>query len=267
MAIQVPVVNQRPWLMRICPPRWRESLFYRLYLDRFGEFTPLYRGAALEFALNIYMWNLVPGDIISGCIALGGIYEWYLSRRIVAMVRCGSTRFVDVGANMGYFSLLWASLSDHARVTAVEPVARNVALLTANRDGNGLRERIKIVAAAASDSKGQISFAEGPADQTGWGGIAASGATQVPCVRLDEVIGDEFIDLLKIDVEGAEALVLSGARRLLEERRIRRIVFENNLERAAEHTGDCAKNIVEAYGFSCVRLGRNQGMWWAELAP
>ena len=52
--------------------------------------------------------ELVPGDWISDCIAFTGVYEPELSRGIAAKARRGGT-FIDIGANLGYFSLVWAA--------------------------------------------------------------------------------------------------------------------------------------------------------------
>ncbi len=263
-GVPPPMTAIRPWIMRHCPPRWREGIYYRVFQSRAPGFPTLYREAPLEYGRNAFMWNLIPGDIISGCVAFTGLYEWHLTQRIVELVKGGAARFIDVGANMGYFSVLWASLNPASKVTSFEPVGRNVELLTGNRDGNRLGDRIEIIGKAVSDSDGELTFDAGPPDQTGWGGISTAGSLIIPCVRLDDVIGDEPVDLMKVDVEGAEALVLRGAGRLLSRGIIRRIVFEYNPERAAEHEASNARSIVERHGYRCRRLGADAGMWLAE---
>ena len=71
------------------------------------------------------MHSLLSGDVISGNIAFNGFYELELSQRIVHLARQG-TVFVDVGANMGYFSLLWAGINPSGRVIAFEAAPRNI---------------------------------------------------------------------------------------------------------------------------------------------
>ncbi len=256
------MLTAKPWLMRLCPLRWREGVYYRLFQRRAAKFLPLYQCASIECSHGAFMWNLVPGDIISGSVAFTGVYEWHLTQKIVQLVQGGAGRFIDVGANMGYFSILWGSLTPKAKVTSFEPIERNVKLLTRNRDGNNLGDRIEIIAKAASDSNGGLTFDPGPPDQTGWGGISPTGPLTIPCVRLDDAIGDERVDLMKIDVEGAEAFVLRGAERLMRQGTIRRVVFEYNSERAADHLGDNARSIMESHGYRCQRFC--PGMWLAE---
>jgi hypothetical protein len=109
---------------------------------------------------------------------------------------------------------------------------------------NGLGDRIKIVPKAAGRVNELLTFDIGPEAQTGWGGIslgAGESTIQVQAVRLDETL-DEPIRFLKIDVEGADPWVLEGCERLLRERRIDEIWFEENKERATllgidEHAG------------------------------
>jgi FkbM family methyltransferase len=99
-----------------------------------------------------------------------------------------------------------------------------------NVEQNHLEDRIMIVSKAASDRAGRTAFDLGPADQTGWGGFSTNSATAtvVPTVRLDEELPDAKIDVLKIDTEGADTLVLLGCERLLRNRRIQIIYFEQN---------------------------------------
>ena len=78
---------------------------------------------------------------------------------------------------------------------------------------------------------GTITFDAGPAEQTGWGGISStvsSTTIDVPLVRLDHELPDSPIDVLKIDVEGADTWVLLGCEALLKKKRIGTIFFEQN---------------------------------------
>jgi len=255
----------RPWWMRICPAKWREAVYYRFLQKRTGDFASLYTRASLLYAHDASMWDLIPGDVISGCVAFGGVYEWHLTQMMVELVKGGAETFIDVGANMGYFSVLWASLSTRARVISFEPVRRNLIRLANNRERNSLGDRIKVIDKAASNYSGEVRFAEGPELQTGWGGMSTEGSLIVPCVRLDEIVEERKIDLLKVDVEGAEAVVLRGCERLLGNRAIRRIVFEYNRERAADYVGEDPCDLLEIYGYRCTHLKDRGGMWLAEL--
>ena len=78
-------------------------------------------------------------------------------------------------------------------------------------------------------------FDLGPADLTGWGGISLE-ATQttinVPVERLDNLIDENtVIDVMKIDVEGADTWVIMGAEKLLLQKRVKVLYFEQNKTR------------------------------------
>jgi FkbM family methyltransferase len=88
-------------------------------------------------------------------------------------------------------------------------------LFQKNVERNNFQDKISLVPKAAGDRAGTIQFDAGPPDQTGWGGItdgSSSKALDVPMVRLDEQLGNINIEVLKIDVEGADTLVCSGAK-------------------------------------------------------
>ena len=181
------------------------------------------------------MYDLVPGDAISGSIAFNGFYELSLSRHIMRLAWDGGL-FVDVGANMGYFSLLWVGANTSNTAIAIEASPRNINLVENNIARNGFSDRIALVPKAVGDRDGDVSFDLGPAGQTGWGGMtftAGEGSVVVAVARLDGLLGDGEIAVLKIDVEGADTLVLKGCERLLRSKRIRKIFFEQNARRMA----------------------------------
>ena len=229
---------KRPLPLRILPNRLRESLFYRHYRPRFSAWRHLYERAELAYAPGHYMQDLSPGDVISDSIAFLGHYERPLTTQLVSRARSGGGLLVDVGANLGYFSLLWAAAHPSSRAIAIEASPRNLACLRANVAANHLQERISIVDKAAGREPGTLPFQLGPPDQTGWGGFAAAPSNEtvmVQIVRLDDLVpGGARVDFLKIDIEGADTWALMGASRLLHERRVREIWFEENLERMGE---------------------------------
>jgi len=249
------MVMQQRFLISL-PSRLR-AIFIRLLRERFpGLHRNLYDHASLRFAPRMRM-HLVPGDIISDSIAMTGVYDEELSNAIVADSTMRGL-FVDVGANLGYFSLLWSSVASGNRSVAFEASPRNIELLRRNVTRNCLADRIDVVAKAASRANEILSFSVGPVEQTGWGGISIDSGLptiDVESVRLDETVHSP-IRFLKIDVEGAEPWVLEGSERLLRSRLIQEIWFEENKERAAllgieVHAGP---RYLERLGYSCEPL-------------
>ena len=223
----------RPLLLRLLSPALRLPVFYRFYRDRSAESHALYEDAALHFAPKIHM-ELLPTDEGHSHIAFTGFYELRLTKMIVALARRGGL-LVDVGANYGYFSLLWAATNPQNTVVAFEASPRNHAAFIRNVERNGLGDRIAAESEAIGRESGLMRFEIGPDEQTGWGGLTKepfAKSIQVTMTTLDEVIPDEAkIAVLKVDVEGADTWVLEGARELLKRRRIAHIVYEENQKR------------------------------------
>jgi len=124
----------------------------------------------------------------------------------------------DIGANVGYFSLLAAVLAGaDGKVYAFEPLPRNIAFLRKHVALNQL-DTIEVYEAAVSDHAGEASFDLG--SSTAMGHLADSGELKVQMVCLDELLSNGQVsppDYMKVDVEGAEYVALSGARKLLAE--------------------------------------------------
>ncbi|HTJ78626.1 MAG TPA: FkbM family methyltransferase [Rariglobus sp.] len=115
--------------------------------------------------------------------------------------------FLDIGANIGYYSLSAASLG-FARVVAIEPNPRLVPRLQFNASVNGLDERFRLVPCAVSDHEGEM-FLHSPGDM-GSGTVsttASDGSVSVNVNTLANILTESGVDQVsafKIDVEGHE---------------------------------------------------------------
>ena len=186
--------------------------------------------ASIKYFDDLQM-ELHPGDIISDSIHVNGAWEEDLSDRLLSIARDSGGLLVDVGANLGYFSLLWAKSRPDNQVLAFEASPRIYPKLFRNIALNGLDRPVSSLPAALGDRLGVLDFVLGPEQQTGWGGLLSDpnqASCKVVCARLDELVPEARIRLLKIDVEGADTLVLRGCERLLRRRQIKEIVYEQN---------------------------------------
>ena len=156
----------------------------------------------------------IAGSFNHGCWL--GSYELAKQRKVIQLVRAGMVCW-DVGAHVGFYTLLFAELvGPLGKVFAFEPLPRNVDLLRRHVEMNGYRN-VRILPCALGGFDGEASFDPGP--NPSMGSIAASGSLRVPCARADTLLATgevEAPDVIKIDVEGAEAAVLRGARRIME---------------------------------------------------
>jgi FkbM family methyltransferase len=144
--------------------------------------------------------------------------------------------FIDVGANVGTYSVLCASVG--AQVIAIEPAPDTAALLRENNELNG--GTIEIIEAAVGSEAGTARFTMG---QDTVNQLDTDGTEMVTVVTLDSLIGDRTVAGVKMDIEGGELDALSGATSALREHRIHLI----QLERArAEDREPIARLLTDA---------------------
>jgi FkbM family methyltransferase len=134
---------------------------------------------------------------------------------------------VDVGAQIGAVTVLSARRFAASRVLAFEPSRHNFALATANVERNGCAGVVLQRAAVAARSGEAVLFLNRTATHSLRQPTPRREVVQA--VSLDEALhGEPVIDLLKIDVEGAELDVLDGARATMA--RTRRVAIETHAE-------------------------------------
>jgi len=256
--------GKRPLLMGMKPLWLREKIYYRFYRRRAALFRDLFQAAELEFARKVNL-SLCQTDESHKVIAMTGFYELDVSKHIVSLGKEGGV-LVDVGANYGYYSCMWAGIEKNNRVFAVEALPDNVRHLRENIRRNNLERQVKVLECAIGRKAGNMGFKIGPKEQTGWGGLTGSGDKEdfvVPVITLDELAKNRYfdhIDVLKVDVEGADYWVLRGARKLLEAGKIHHVFYEENIPRMNAlgiHTR-AAKQYLEGLGYRVIRLNRKE---------
>ena len=143
----------------------------------------------------------------------GGRYEEdYLA--VLTSFRRPDSVFLDVGANLGVYSLRLAPLMRTGRILAFEPHPLVRELFARSVHLNGLRDRIEIFACGASDHDGTERLVA-PQGHVGGASIHADpearGGVEIEVRRLDGLLGPAFrCDLVKLDVEGHELAALRG---------------------------------------------------------
>lgn len=170
-------------------------------------------------------------------LLLRGQYEPEAADAFISVLKPGMTVF-DIGANIGYYTTLAAAaVGTSGRVYAFEPDPRNVQVLTQNAaQARGAPISVVPAAIGAQESTSLLflnpkdssinSLARANANVLGPGDTAQGVA--VACVTLDGFIQHEQIqppDVIKMDVQGAEMLALSGASGVLAHRPLK-IFFE-----------------------------------------
>ena len=167
-----------------------------------------------------------PQDMhVSRKIRQDSIWEPYETSLLLCGLSSGAV-FVDVGANIGYFTVVAASLvGEHGQVFAFEPDPSNFALLLENCEHNFLHSRVHAVQAglAAGNQKGSLYLSE---DNLGDHQVypGKDDREQLDITLLDgsdylrpklKAEGLSQIDLIKIDTQGSEYQVVKGLMPLL----------------------------------------------------
>jgi FkbM family methyltransferase len=186
-------------------------------------------------------------------VILEGGYEPRLVRQFLAHVD-RERDVLDVGANVGFFSVLAAKTISARRVVAVEPTPNALSRLRRNLALNGVDPKVLVfegVLAAAPGSL-EIHYVEGMEEYSSLGQIAhpavegsAVRSKTVEATTVDELVSRTGIDpgFIKIDVEGMEHVVLAGATAVLERRRpvvmteLSDVLLRKNGSSAAEVVG------------------------------
>jgi FkbM family methyltransferase len=138
----------------------------------------------------------------------------------------------DIGANVGYFSLLASVLvGEKGKVFAFEPLPRNIEFLKKHISLNKLTN-IEVIEAAVSSQSGEAFFDLGAS--TAMGHLSDSGKLQVQMVCLDDLVSAGEVtapDYIKLDVEGAEYDALRGAEAVID--KFHPVLFLDTHQRSA----------------------------------
>jgi len=205
----------------------------------------LYRLGPITVALRRLLNRAAPDTRILVEVAAGGVRgarlwldlqkekDYWLGSYELDLQEAARTRIqpgwviYDIGANIGYLSLLFARLcAPGGRVIAIEALPDNSIRLQEHSALNPEPVKIEVIHAAVLDRSGPVEFfvhnSGGMGKVSGSAGrnVEYGRAIQVDGVTLDELILERRYpppSLIKIDVEGGEALVLTGMKRTLQE--------------------------------------------------
>jgi FkbM family methyltransferase len=156
---------------------------------------------------------------ISGALVRTGVFEPFESEWVAQEVRPGDV-VLDIGANIGYFTLLFARLvGPHGRVFAFEPDPANFELLRRNVAANGYRN-VELVPSAVSDRTGPARLfrcADNAGDHRAYDSADGRHAVAIEAVELDRYLDRPGlrIDFVKMDIQGSEWRALRGMHGLL----------------------------------------------------
>ncbi len=153
-----------------------------------------------------------------------GYYEPFQSDILLELGK-NSKRFFDIGANMGFYSLALAIENPNLLVTSFEPQPDVYQMMLKNIELNGLQKRIKLVNMGLGHQVEELTMYIPSFTGTGGGSLknlhedeGEAREIKIPVKPLD-TIETALVDLIKIDVEGFELNVISGAHGLVTQHR------------------------------------------------
>jgi FkbM family methyltransferase len=201
-------------------------------------------------------------------IWLFGSYEPDETRYFNDIIKADDVCF-DIGGNVGYFALLMSKAAAAGSVHVFEPIPMNATLVKANAELNGLSNvLVNNVAVGAEEGSANFSISIDSAysSMRATGRIAEAQSIEVPLITLDNYIdrtGIRKVDIMKVDVEGAEDMVLVGASALLSDsaRRPRVVLlelFDENLIPFGTSVGAIVERMI-AFGYRANVLANGGG--------
>lgn len=179
-----------------------------------------------------------------------GTYEPEHTEAFCRLMPAGGVVF-DLGAHLGYYTLIASeSVGAEGRVVAFEPEPDNLRRLRRNLALNKT-SNVQIVEACVGAQAGTASFLIGKTSRSGR--MAEEGQLTVPVVSLDELVASGAYpppDMVKMDIEGAEAQALEGARGLLVRHRPDILLSVHGRE-----VGEACLSILADCGYTVEPLG------------
>jgi FkbM family methyltransferase len=223
-------------------------------------------------------------------ILLDGYWEQWITNVFLSVVQPGM-RVIEIGANMGWYSLLAAAnIGPAGKLVSFEANPRMAEILRRNMSINGFLDRTQIVNKAAFSANQTLKF--GVYDKyMGGSSLLAAGAQTVSddshvgifdpqvndtfrVIEVEAVALDSYfahgskVDFIKIDAEGAEPHILAGADRLLAENKDVQIMteFAPQLLRRGGSSAEEFYDSIRALGFRTYRIERDATLLESQLS-
>jgi len=199
--------------------------------------------------------RIYPGNEVFRSIFVRGIYDPSLVTIINTLLPSDGV-FIDIGANMGYCSLLMSkTVGEDGKVFAIEPSERDFLRLVDNVSLNRLNN-VNVYRLAISDKSGNVKISIAPEERSSLNTLGTAFSNKgIEELRTEEVIAttlDAFIkqeeidriDVIKMDIEGSEFKALKGARESIEKYRPTLIVGVNKNSLGA--SGSSIEDVINA---------------------
>lgn len=190
------------------------------------------------------LFDIDPDDCyIRNHMASGRIFEHHIINGMLKNFVKKSKYIVDVGANIGCHAVSYAGFNPDCKIWAFEPQDKLFNILKKNVEQNGYAERIDLYKCGLGhrEMESELASLDSVEDKNcqGWnkGGLGIGEGGETMTILTLDSFDLPGLDYMKIDVEGAEGLVIMGAKETIKKYRPI-ICFEHNYQRIEpEHVG------------------------------
>ena len=192
----------------ILPRGWAPALMM------LGKFMPSLRKYRAKLSNGDFLFVDLTQSMCFGYFFYGELPHEPATQQILKRILAEGSVFIDVGANIGYFTRMASHLVGHSgMVYAFEPLPEAYTLLMDNTQD---LSNVKALPFAAADSSGETElYAHRSGDRSSLLAVDPMRVVKVKKVTLDSLLNEvSRVDLVKIDVEGSETMVLKGAKQL-----------------------------------------------------
>lgn len=245
----------------------------RLWPFEFGKDLPNHLGAMATrigiigpawFEVQPGLWmQLNVTDLIQETILLEGLWDPFLTDFIQNNLKPGDV-FIDIGAHVGYFSLLAARrVGPQGKVLSVEPNPFALKELQLNVARSYL-ENVIVEHTACGETETVVQLFLHTESNTSMASLSGSNAKggqsiEVPCTAMDALVEKHHLtraNLVKIDVEGAELHVLRGMKQIMKELRPAIVLeLEPHLLKSFGTSPEEVEGLLADCGYSITSLG------------
>ncbi len=217
-------------LLRVRPAELGQCIKSILHIER--KFIPT--------SLNAVFWA-DPVSVFGQALLKDGIYESQMSHLVMSLLRENDV-FVDIGGNEAYFSVLASRVIKNGRVFCVEPQSRLIPVIEKNLELNRCKN-VSVSRVALSAQEGTTELYLRPNTNTGSSSLfqvskMSTVKETVPTQTLEKYCLENGIDeirLMKIDCEGAEALVIEGGKEIFKQKKVQILALEYHPQVLSEH--------------------------------
>lgn len=194
---------------------------------RWWSYLRLEKPVIMDWVDGLKIW-IYPKNEISRSLYVRGIYDPNMAVLVNSFLPADGV-LLDIGANMGYYSMLAAKkTNENGKIIAVEPSSRDYKRIVANVKENHFEAKIKTIMAAVGDRLGKKTIQIASEERSGlntlgsefaYKGIEKIATEEAVVTTIDTIVASENldrVDVIKMDIEGSEVRALEGARATIE---------------------------------------------------